>query len=164
LALIIDQEDIIQLVGFRIGQKLFGTNILNVREILRDPKMDTIEGGPDFVQGVARIRGQVLPVVNLASILGLKPSPKDDEKLWVLVTHAGKRSIGYIVDSVMPIIRVRKDATLPAPDIFLSGWRGKYIKGVCETDKGLIVIMDLEHMLLDDEIKAMDRLAADKLS
>lgn len=162
LALIIDQEDIIQLVGFRIGQKLFGASILNVREILRDPKIESIDGVPDFVQGAARIRGQVLPIVHLGGILGLKTSPKDDEKLWVLIAQTDKRNVGYIVDAVMPIIRVRKDAILPAPELILSGLRSKYIKGVCETDKGLIVIMDLEHMLLDDELYAMDRLAADK--
>jgi purine-binding chemotaxis protein CheW len=164
LALIIDQEDIIQLVGFRIGQRLFGTSILNVREILRDPKIDSIDGVPEFVRGVVRIRGQVLPIVNLGSILGFKMSPRDNEKLWVLIAQTGKRNFGYIVDAVMPIIRIRKNAILPAPELILSGLRSKYIKGVCETDKGLIVIMDLENMLLDDEIHAMDRLAADKLS
>lgn len=161
MALIIDQEDIVQLVGFRIGQKLFGANILNVREILRDPGIDSIDGLPDFVEGVVRVRGQVLPIIHLGRVLGVTATPRDEEKLWVLIAQTGKRDVGYIVDSVTPIIRIRTDAILPAPDIILAGLRSKYINGVCETDKGLIVIVDLENMLLHDEINAMDRLSID---
>jgi purine-binding chemotaxis protein CheW len=159
LALRYDQEDTLQLVGFRLGSKLFGADILNVREILRDPRIDVVDGLPDFILGVAQIRGQVLPIVNLKHILGMPSTPMEDEKKWVLVAHAGKRSIGYIVDAVTPIIRIKKDSVLPAPDLILYGLRSKYIQGVCESDKGLIIIVKMEHMLADDEVHAMDRAA-----
>ncbi|RJQ66053.1 MAG: purine-binding chemotaxis protein CheW [Desulfobacteraceae bacterium] len=157
----IDQENIVQLVGFRLGPKLFGASILNVREIIRNPRVETVDGLPDFVEGVVRIRGEVLPIVNLGRILGVKLSRIEEEKLWVLVAQSGKRNIGYIVDSVTPIIRISNRKILSAPDLILSSLRNKYIKGVCETDKGLIVIVDLEHMMLDDEIKEMERLAVE---
>jgi purine-binding chemotaxis protein CheW len=157
LALRYDQEDTLQLVGFRLGSKLFGADILNVREILRDPRIDVVDGLPEFILGVAQIRGQVLPIVNLKYILGMPSTPMDDEKKWVLVAQAGKRSIGYIVDAVTPIIRIKKDSVLPAPDLILYGLRSKYIQGVCESGKGLIIIVKMEHVLADDEVHAMDR-------
>jgi purine-binding chemotaxis protein CheW len=159
LALVIDQEDIIQLVGFRLGPKLFGADILNVREILRNPQIVAVDGLPPFIQGVVQIRGQVLPIIDLKHLLGNTSSSMEGEKAWVLVAQVGKRNVGYIVDSVTPIIRIKKSVMLPAPDIILQGLRGKYIKGVCETDKGLVVIVNLEHMLADDEINSVDKLA-----
>lgn len=157
MALIIDQDDIVQLVGFRIGTKLFGANILNVREILRDPSIDTIDGAPDFVQGISRIRGQVLPIIDLGRMLGVAADSKSGEKIWVLVAQAGKRNVGYVVDSVTPIIRVKTETILPTPDIILHSMRSKYINGVCETDKGLLVMVDLNRILVDDEVNAVDK-------
>ena len=154
----IDQEDILQLVGFRLGTKLFGVDILNVREILRDPRIIAVDGVPSFIEGVVQIRGQILPIIDPKHIFGITSTSTENEKIWVLVAQAGKRNVGYIVDSVTPIIRIKKNIVIPAPDIILQGLRSKYIKGVCETEKGLIVIVNLEHMLADDEINSVDRL------
>lgn len=155
MALIFDQDDIVQLVGFQVGPKLFGADILSVREILRAPAIDSVDGLPSFIEGIVRLRGEVLPVVDIGTIIGLQREPRQQEKTWVLIAETGGRSVGYIVDNVTPIMRVATDTIMPTPDLILSGLRSKYIRGVCETDKGLCVIVKLEHMLLDDEIKAM---------
>lgn len=161
MALIFDQEDVVQLVGFRVGPKLFGANILTVSEILRDPAIDALGDTPPFIEGIVRLRGTVTPVVNLGMILGL-PKPKTgQEKRWVLIAQAGKHRVGFIIDSVTPIIRIKADTILQPPDLIISGMRSKYIRGVCETDKGLLMIVDLDRMLLDDEIKAMEQINVD---
>lgn len=157
MALIFDQEDILQLVGFQIGSKLFGANILTVREILRDPNVEEVGNLPDFIEGIIRLRGEVLPVIDLGRILGLPPNLYR-ERVWALIAKAGQKDVGYIVDAVTPIIRVKKNAVSPAPDIIIEGLRSKYISGVCETDKGLLVVVDLDQILLNDEVRAMSKL------
>lgn len=161
MALIFDQEDVVQLVGFRVGPKLFGANILTVSEILRDPAIDALGDMPPFIEGIVRLRGTVTPVVSLGMILGLPMLEPGQEKRWVLIAQAGKHRVGFIIDSVTPIIRIKADTILQPPDLIRSGVRSKYIRGVCETDKGLLMIVDLDRMLLDDEIKAMEQINAD---
>ena len=158
MALKLDQENIVQLIGFYVGPKLLGADILTIREILREPKIGEAIGAPDFVEGIAQLRSQVIPIINLSNIIGISTSGEGPEKSWVLVAQAGNRQVGYRVDSVTPILRVQEDAILPAPDIILSGLRSKYIRGVSETDKGLLVVVDLERMLNDEEIQAIGRM------
>jgi purine-binding chemotaxis protein CheW len=157
VALIFDQEDILQLVGFKVGSKLFGANILTVREILRDPVIDSVGNLPSFVEGIIRLRGEVLPIIDLGKLLGV-PTSAERGRIWALIAQAGKRRVGYVVDAVTPIIRVKTDLVFPAPDIIMQGMRSKYISGVCETDKGLLVVVDLSRILLDDEVNAMNKL------
>lgn len=157
VALIFDQEDVLQLVGFHVGPKLFGANILSVREILRDPVIVSVNDAPSFIEGIVRLRGEMMPIVDLGGILGM-PAAGERDRFWVLVAQAGKKSIGYIVDAVTPIIRVKTDAVFPAPDLILTGLRSKYIHGVCETEDGLLVIVELDRMLLADEVHAVEKL------
>ena len=159
MALVFDQEDVLQLVGFHVGPKLFGADILKVREILRDPKIETGIQAPQFVEGLIHLRGEMLPVVDLGRILGLpRDMDKTGDRVWVLVGQLGEKSIGYLIDEVTPIIRTNIDAVFPAPDIILSGVRSKYINGVCETERGLLVVVDLDQILLEDEVKAIGRM------
>lgn len=157
MALIFDQEDVFQLVGFHIGPKLLGADILTIQEIVRDPDISPIEDAPSFIKGIARLRGAFLPIIDLGQILGIKPSTPGD-RTWVLVAQAGDKSIGYIVDDVTPIIRTKKDAVYQAPELVLAGLRSKYINGVCETESGLLVIVDLNRVLLDEEVKVLSKL------
>ncbi|MBI4864517.1 MAG: hypothetical protein HY815_30310, partial [Candidatus Riflebacteria bacterium] len=46
-------------------------------------------------------------------------APIKKNKTWVIVAPAGNRNVGYVVDSVTPIIRVNTSAVLPAPEIAL---------------------------------------------
>ncbi len=158
MAIIFDQEDIFQLVGFHIGPKLFGADILTIQEILRDPDINAIDGAPEFIKGITQLRGTILPIIDLGHILGIRRSTNQSGRIWVMVASAGEKSIGYIVDEVTPIIRTKKDAVFQAPELVLSGLRNKYINGVCETDNGLLVIVDLNRVLLDEEVNALGML------
>jgi purine-binding chemotaxis protein CheW len=161
VALIFDQADIVQLIGFRVGPKLFGTSIQIVSEILLNPAVDPVAGAPSFVKGVVRLRGAVAPIVDLRALLGLPASESAPEKAWLLIVQAETNKVGFIVDSVTPIIRIKDNTILPPPDLIRSGKRSKYMRGVAETENGLLVIVNLDHVLLDEEIKAMERMNVD---
>jgi len=161
VALIFDQADIVQLVGFHVGPKLFGTSIQIVSEILLNPAIDPVAGAPSFVKGLVRLRGSVAPIVDLRALLGVPASESALEKTWLLIVQAEKNKVGFIVDSVTPIIRIKDNAIMPPPDLIRSGKRNKYMRGVAETENGLLVIVNLDHVLLDEEIKAMERMNVD---
>ena len=158
MALILDQENIVQLIGFHVGPKLLGADILTIREILREPTIGEAVGAPPFVGGIVQLRGQVIPIIDMGPVIGVAPSDEGLDKAWVLVVQAGEHQVGYRIDSVTPILRVEKDKILPAPDIIVSGLRSKYIRGVSETEKGLLIVVDLEELLDDDEIRALQRM------
>lgn len=160
MALVFDQEDIVQLVGFHMGSKLFGASILTVREILRAPSVEAMSGAPALVNGITRLRGAVIPVVSLGNILGVPENRGTHDKPWMLIGLAGRRRVGFIVDGVTPIVRIQTDAIQPPPEMLLSGLRTKYIRGVCETAKGMLVIVELDRIFREEEIKALESISA----
>lgn len=160
MALTSIQEDVIKLVGFHVGARFFGAKILTVREILRSPVIEAAPDAPPFVKGISRLRGVILPIIDLAKLIGKAGSTANRDKTWVIVAPAGKRNVGYVVDSVTPIIRVKTNVILPAPEIVLAGLRSKYIQGICETDKGILFITNLDCMLLEEEIAAIGKMPA----
>ena len=153
-----DKEESIQLIGFNAGGKLFGIDILTVREILRDPSIDPIPNAPPFIQGCLRIRGEVIPIINLTERLG-RSRPDDQAAAdWVLIVHVNERVLAFIVDSVTKILKIEADTILPAPELILSGSRSQYIQGVCNSEFGMLVVIDLNRLLGADEIKALKKM------
>src|SRR5215469_2417577 len=66
-----------ELLIFRLGEdrnsntrEVFGMNVFKVREALMMPPITPMPGSPKHVLGVANIRGQIIPVVDLPSVVG----------------------------------------------------------------------------------------------
>jgi purine-binding chemotaxis protein CheW len=156
LELLNNTEDIIQLIGFQVGEKSLGADLLSIREILRDPTIETVENAPDMICGVIRLRGQTIPIVDLRERLGGNAGQVEDAApVWVLVVSIGEISIGMMVDYVTRIIRIDPGTILPAPEIIVSGMATPYIKGVCESEVGMLVVLNFDRLFTTDEIKAV---------
>ena len=52
-----ERDDLIQLVGFMIGNEIFGVDILMVQEIIRSAPITAVPNSPEFVEGVINLRG-----------------------------------------------------------------------------------------------------------
>ncbi len=154
-----DKEEIIQLIGFYVGQRFFGADILTVREILRDPVIDKVDDTPEFAEGIVRLRGEVIPVVDLKRRLAV-PKPLDGKNRdWVLITQVDRRMIGFIVDDVTRIIKAEADSIMPAPELVLAELRSQYIRGVCNSEMGLLVVVDLDRMLMEEDVQALRQMS-----
>ena len=69
-----------ELLLFRLGsaqgadrRELYGINVFKVREILVMPTITTMANAPAHVLGVANIRGQIIPVIDLPAVVGCVP-------------------------------------------------------------------------------------------
>ncbi len=150
-------EDAVQMIGFYIGRKLCGADVLAVKEILRNPVISTTENQPPFSEGVIELRGESIPLVDLKRRLGVSSAEEEAFGEWVLIVAVGERKAAYAVDSVTRILKLSKGDILPAPDIILSGLRNQYIRGVYNSDNGLLIVLDLHRMLSADEIKTLEK-------
>jgi purine-binding chemotaxis protein CheW len=158
LVIVSEKVDSIQLIGFQAGGRLFGVDILSIREILRAAPLEPIVNAPSFVAGGIRIRGTLIPAVDLKNRLG-KPHPSDrPERSWVLIARLGDNDVGFLVDSVTRILKIAPDSVLPAPDIILTGLRSQYIQGVCNSESGMLVVLDLNRVLVADEVNALKKM------
>lgn len=107
-----------ELLLFRLGgdenherSELFGINVFKVREILAMPKVTEIAGSLPTMLGVVNIRGQIIPVIDLPSIVGCKPETGLN---IMLVTEFARTAQAFAVESVEDIVRLDWSQVLPA--------------------------------------------------
>jgi purine-binding chemotaxis protein CheW len=87
--------------------------------------------------------------------MGNGSDPDADQQNWVLIVQVDDLRVGLVADSVTRILRVDSGSILPAPEIALFGMTSPYIQGICESELGMLVVLDLNRLLSGDEINAI---------
>ncbi|NOQ34603.1 MAG: chemotaxis protein CheW [Methylococcaceae bacterium] len=150
-----EKEQLLQLVGFKIGKEIFGVDILMVQEIIRSAPITYVPNSPEFVEGVINLRGSIIPVIDLRKRLNLDTASYEQEKDWILILEIGGRVTGFIVDWVTEVIKIQENSIDPPPDILVAGLQSQYIRGVCEIENTLLILLDFNRILLVDEVKKL---------
>src|ERR1035438_1173502 len=134
-------KDESQLVTFLLKDEEFGFDIMSVQEIIRLPKMAKVPRTPPFVDGVANLRGVVLPIIDMRTRFGMDRVEETDGTRVLVIDIDGVKT-GLRVDRVKQVTRVlRSDIELPPPAI--RGASSNYLEGVVKLDKGQRIIMAL---------------------
>ena len=135
-----------EILLFSLGtQEIFGINVFKVREVSRTPFITKAPNMPDGVEGLISLRGNVIPVLALAKVMGISVSG-DPLGGSMMVTEYSKRTLGFLVHEVDRIIRVEWDK-VRAPDNVTSGGH-HFITAITELQDGkLVSILDVETIL-----------------
>ena len=100
-----------QFVSFMVNEERFTFPMLAVGEIIRVPTMVSVPLGPAQMIGLANLRGNVLPVYDLSTILlGAKSQESDVTRVVVVESELG--SVGFLVDRVLRVYSVSSDAVI----------------------------------------------------
>jgi purine-binding chemotaxis protein CheW len=152
-----EAEDVVQLVGIKVAEELFGVDILMVQEILKDITITEIPDSPDSIVGVVNLRGNIIPVINLRKHLKLSGyKAEHDDKVWIIILNIGGRTTGFLVDRVTRVMKVQTKSIKPPPELVVSGGlESDYIRGVCKHNQKLLAILDFNRILLVDEFKKL---------
>ncbi|UTV81883.1 chemotaxis protein [Acidithiobacillus sp. YTS05] len=154
-----------ELLVFRLGadaalgsQELFGINVFKVREALVMPKITPMPGAPEHVLGVANIRGQILPVIDLPNVVGCKANG-----LNILLVTEYERSVqGFAVEDVEEIVRLDWSRVLSAEGAAVGGLVTSLARLDEDEEKArLALVLDVEHILrqvLPSRFKSGDEL------
>lgn len=152
-----------QLVGFIIGEELFGVDILTVQEIIREAAITPIPDAPDFLEGVINLRGNIIPVIDLRKRLKLVPPDQLDADIWIIILSVDGRLTGFVVDRVTKVLNVPEASIKPPPDIVVAGLKSQYIRGVCKLDQRLLILLDFSRILMVEEIKKLKAMKRSKV-
>lgn len=154
-----EEDQLMQLVGFKIGTELFGVSILKVQEIIRSAPITTVPNSPDFIEGIINLRGNIVPVIDLRKRLNILNKESDYERSWILILNVADRVTGFIVDFVTKVMKIDENTVEPPPDIVVAGLESQYIRGVCKLDKNLLILLDFNRILRVDEFKKLKDIA-----
>lgn len=91
-------------VGFRIAKAHLVARLTEVREVLTYPSLSPVPGAKTWVNGIANVRGNLLPIINLYAYLGKQSAPLGRNSR-VLVIKEAEIFAGLVVDEVLGIKR-----------------------------------------------------------
>lgn len=138
-----------QFVSFEVAGELFAVPMAPVQEIIRVPEVAQLPLAPRTLDGLANLRGRVLPIINLRRLFGCAESAHDDATR-ALVINLGQ-PMGFVVDRVASVVTVEAGEIEPAGSI-QSVVDADYLTGVIRRTRAdgtqeMLLAVDFERLI-----------------
>ena len=147
------EDNVEKFVKFRIGKQEFCVEMEATRELRSWAPTTALPNANEYVIGIINLRGNILPIVNLATRLGLPASAQSDRHVVIVVQNQNEQ-FGILVDAVSDIISVGPDDIRPVPEVTPEGAE-ELFKQVIVQEESIIC-----QILLDRLLPEMDECAA----
>ena len=134
------------LFGLETDQR-FGINVFKVREVLQCPDLTEVPRQTSAIKGMAHIRGETIPVLDLSEAVGRDPVPKEERvRCFLIVVEYNRRILAFLVRRVDRILNTQWDQiNAPPAEIGVEN----YLTAILEYEGKLIEIIDVEQILAD---------------
>jgi purine-binding chemotaxis protein CheW len=151
-----------QFVIFHVGKEVFAVRLSAVQEIIRMPNVVKVPMSPPALEGLANLRGSVLPVLNLREIFSFPVALHDDSTRVVVLDHG--RPIGLVVDRMSNVVTVDQDRIEPVSNMGAAIDTG-LLTGMIKSDRGQGMVMILDTAkTVEREFRGAIQSAADRMS
>lgn len=140
-------EDIVQLVGFIVGEEEYSIPILNIQEIIKPIEWTRVPQTPAYVLGVFNLRGTVIPLIDLRLRFGLEARKHTDETRFIVMKN-DEEVAGFVIDRLTEAIRLKKSDIGPAPETALQ--EKSLIEGVGKQEEKILTILKVNKLLERD--------------
>lgn len=152
------------IVVFAVHGELYGFETTQTREVIQWMEPRSLPGAESWVQGVINLRGEIIPVCDLAWALGLDRAPgaaadaplsepadpetdrdgdrEQDRDRTIIIAEADGVSVGYTADAVRSVVVVAREDFVEMPATAHPAMRN-----LIELEDQLIVLLDPTHVL-----------------
>jgi purine-binding chemotaxis protein CheW len=142
-----------ELIAFRIGDQEFCIDVMSVREIRGWTPATPMPYAPPYVLGVINLRGAVLPIMDLSTRLGMRPSEPTVRHV-IIVTQVRRHTIGLLVEAVSDIVTINEDIIQPTPEL-ASDLQKQFARGILAIEGRMVCLIELETLFPDIESQAV---------
>lgn len=154
------KEEMIHLIVFKLGSEEYGIKIDQVKEVTVTPNVTRMPRTPDFIKGVANIRGDIIAIMNLEERFGIRSVPLASDVnphiTYTLVIEAREYSIGVIVREVPQSLNLSMTKIDKTPSFLQDiNIHENYIEGIAKVNNRLIIVLDMYKILTQDEIREL---------
>jgi len=142
-------------LAFLIGDEVYGVDLAGLKEVIPASRMEKGAAGPDYMAGLVKATGGILPVIDLQKKFGLDPVPYGKVSR-VVVIDAGEYDYGILSNSVTEFLNIMDEEIKETPAA-ISGGKSSHIQGVAMLNGGerLLVLLDEARILDDKEVKGL---------
>jgi len=151
-----------QFLSFTIAGTDYGLPILAVKEILQHEETTSVPGTPASVRGVINVRGQVVPVLDLAVKFG-RGETVVSKRTCILVVEAKVGGepliVGVLADAVNEVLDLPASEIEAAPS-FGANVRIDYLTGMGKVGRSFVLLLDADRVLSASEADLAAQVAA----
>lgn len=152
----------VQNLSFRVRQARYALPIELVREIIEYGQITTVPMMPPCIHGVINLRGNVVPVLDLAARFGAEltvPGKRTCIIIIELELNEIQQRIGLVVDAVDAVLDIDASEVEAAPP-FGTGIRTDFIAGMARDERGFTIMLDVRRVLSLEDILEINRALA----
>lgn len=138
-------ETTVQLATFLLGDLMLGIDISYIREITRVGDIAPVPDAASSVRGIANLRGEVVTVLDLRTILELEPLDQTSQSRLIILRYHDEH-VGLLVDQVTDVLTVGSDIEEPLP-ANIAGVDTRFFTTVYKLDLELLVLLNVTAVL-----------------
>lgn len=136
----------LEIVEFSIGRNKFGINVIKVKEIINPVPVIPVPHSHRNIEGIIELRGEVLPVVDVASSLNM-PASESPQQDKFIVTEFNQQKIVFHVHNVSRIHRISWNQ-IEKPSEMYQGQESQII-GIIKLEDEMVLLLDFEKMVTE---------------
>jgi purine-binding chemotaxis protein CheW len=145
-----------KVVVFRVGREEYAVTITAVKEVVTWMKPTPVPDSPAAIDGVVDLRGDVIPVVDLAGLFRTTRQNADSDSR-IIVMEVGGQQAGFVVDDVTEVHTVAAGTVSPPSPVLritrLDGAGGTVVSGILKMGESrLVVLVDPGRILATAQI------------
>ena len=152
-----------QYLTYFLADEEYGINIQQVKEIIEYTAITKVPKVPRWIRGVINLRGNVVPVVDLALRFGLEERPNTKTSCIIIVEvqqETEKTVMGVIADAVNQVI-VLTPEEIEEPPAFGTRVRLEYLAGMGKLGKKFVLILNIDRVLSAAELLTVSDLQSE---
>jgi len=149
----------VKYLTFIVNNEIYGSDVDCVKEIIEYGAITKVPLTPAYLRGVINLRGNVVPVVDLANRLN-KQSNKVGKRTCIIIVEMqseGKEDIvdiGFVVDEVDEVMDI-PDSQITVVPQFGTDIRPDFISGMGKIEEKFVVLLQLEVVLSIAELASL---------
>jgi len=134
----------IQLIVFKLAGAEYALSIDDIKEVVITPGIAKIPQTPDYIKGVANIRGSIIAIMDMEERLNLVKVKDKNIGSYTLVIASEEFKLGILVTEVPNTLNTFTSEIDTASNVMqFSTLEKECIKGVVKADSRLIILIDI---------------------
>ena len=133
----------LEIIAFKLNDQSFCVKTRSIREIRGWAPVTPIPHSPFEMLGVINLRGMVIPIIDLASKLGM-PGTEATERSAIIVTDVNDITVGLLVEGVSDILTIPASSLQPVPPS--AGPSSDFADGILAHQDQMICFLNLERL------------------
>jgi len=140
-----------QLVVIELNDQLYGVDARSIHEIIKQIRITRVPNSKPYVEGIANLRGKIIPVIDTRKLLALTDSKDSDKSSIIFVNlkvNDQHKTLGFRFDRVWQVINYNPEELEKIPN-YGSDVNTESIVGILEDSRfpKPVIVIELEKVI-----------------